>query len=277
MNVRFSVATALVLCLSAHGQTATSTSSANSLDAARRDLRALPATERSQELLGKSSGLGSAGLPSLNLPSESTKPQAQPAPNVPASPTWLLDAMQQTELEQNQRRTSHSHESTSVRESANGYRPAAAPDPFGKYLEQWLSPRDLEMLHPESRKNDEQKQNFSGAEQTRSRSGAFSSSTSQLGSDPVPIMPITQNPYLVEPTIPSEVPSTNPFAPVSLSDPEKNDRNRPTAPLPALGMSSSLRSATPVKPVAKPVETIPQAPTAPIVDDRKYFPQLRRF
>jgi len=277
VNVRFLAATAIVLCLSARGQNATNTSADNSLETARRDLRALPATERSQELLGKSSGLGSAGLPSLSLPGEGSKPSGQPAPNAPLSPTWLLDAMQQTELDQSQRRASATPDSTLTRESSSGYKPAPAPDLFGKYLEQWLSPRDLEMLRPESRKNDEQKQSTSGADLTRAKSGTLGPPVSQLGSDPVPIMPAAQNPYLVEPASPSSAPLPNPFAPATPSDLQKNERNRTPAPLLTPALTSSPRPTTPVKPAAKPVEAVPRPPTAPIVDDQKYFPQLRRF
>jgi hypothetical protein len=266
-----------VLCLSAHGQNATTTSTENSLEAARRDLKALPATERSQELLGKSSGLGSAGLPPLSLPSEGSKPQAQPAPNAPPSPTWLQDAMQQTALEQSQRRTSTSPDSSLMRESSSGYKPAPAPDPFGKYLEQWLSPRDLEMLRPESHKNDDQKQNTGGVDQTRSRSGTFGAPASQLSADPVPIMPTAQNPYLVEPASPSTAPLPNPFAPTTPSGLQQNDRNRTPSPLPMPTATSSQRPTAQSKPAAKPAEAVPKAPTAPIIDDQKYFPQLRRF
>jgi hypothetical protein len=273
VNVRYSAFAAIVL--SAHGQNASTTTNENSLDAARRDLRALPATERSHEFLGKSSGLGSAGLPSLALPGESSKPQAQPEPNAPPSATWLQDAMKQTEVERSQRRSLPDSEGT--REQNNGYKPAAAPDPFGKYLEQWLSPRDLEMLRPESRKTADQKQNSASLEQTQKRSGVFGAPASQTTLDAVPIMPTTQNPYLVEPSSLSPTPLPNPFAPSTPSALPQSDRNRVPTALPTSTSTVSPRSTAPVKPAFTPPEAMPKAPTAPIVDDRKYFPQLRRF
>lgn len=266
-----------MLCLSAHGQNATNTSAENSLETARRDLRALPATERSPELLGKSSGFGAAGLPTLDIPGEGNKPSSQPLPNATPSPTWLLDAMQQTELEQNQRRTATPRDPTATRESSSGYKPAAAPDPFGKYLEQWLSPRDLELLRPESRKNDAQKSTFGGETQTRSRLGTFGTATAPLVTDPVPILPTAQNPYLVESNSPSPAPLPGPFAPETTPALQKNERNRTPSVLPASAVTSSPKPAAPLKPAAKSVDASPKAPTAPIVDDRKYFPQLRRF
>lgn len=279
MNVRISAIGALVLGLSAFGQGTATTTSDNSLEAARRDLSALPATERSQELLGKSSGLGSASLPVLTMPGGSSKPQAQPAHNSLPSATWLQDALTQTDLERGQRRTAS--DSSAQREQANnGYKPAAAPDPFGKYLEQWLSPRDLEMLRPESRKNADQKQLSSGMEKdiASPRSGGFGGTATPSRTDAVPIMPMTENPYWVEPARPtSAAPLSNPFAPLPPSAlPQKQtDRNR--VPNVSPSSTSAPRPTGPVKPALTPVEAVPKAPTAPIVDDRKYFPQLRRF
>jgi hypothetical protein len=280
VNVRFSAFAALALGLSAYGQNATSTASDNSLEAARRDLSALPATERSRELLDKSSGLGSASLPTLAMPGGGSKPQSQPAPNAPPSATWLQDALTQTDLDRGQRRTSS--DSSSPREQANnGYKSAAAPDPFGKYLEQWLSPRDLEMLRPDSRKNTDQKPINSSLELDKAtlKSGVFGGAASQSPKEAVPIMPVMQNPYLVEtpPTSPSSAGSlSNPFAPPTPSILPQNDRTRgPATSQPTT--TNSPRPLGPVKPALSPAEAVPKAPTAPIVDDRKYFPQLRRF
>lgn len=264
-----------MLGLSVRGQNATSAGNENSLDAARRDLRALPATEHSQDILGKSSGLGSAGLPALTLPGESVKPQTQSESSTPASATWLQDALKQTDVERGQRRSSF--DAADTREQTKGYQPAAAPDPMGKYLEQWLSPRDLELLRPDPRKNAEQNSGGISSDKTPPRSGMPGVSTTQTRLEVVPIMPMTQNPYLVEPNNPSSAAPTNPYAPAAPFSLPQNDLNRlpTTQPLPA--STGAPRQTVPAKPTHTPSESLPKPPTAPIVDDQKYFPQLRRF
>jgi len=285
VNLRISVIAAVVLCASVHGQTAAtgSSTSENSLEAARRDLKSLPATERSRELSGKSSGLGSAGLPSL--PTESViMPPSLPEPNTPPSATWLQDALKQTDAVRAQRKPQV--DSTLSREQAGGFKPTPAPDPFARYLEQWLSPRDLELLKPESKKTTDRnvpnswEQPQSQAQPSTS-AGMQDGSLSQPGSSSVlvPIMPATpSNPYIDESDVAPIASAQIPFAVQTTGTQIPIERSRVPTPLSSTTTTPlTPRQTASVKPAAVAAEVLPKPPTAPIVDDRKYFPQLRRF
>ena len=247
----------------------TPASATDSLDAAKRDLRDLPAAERSQEVLGKSSSLGSASLPALALPNSGAVSQSKPDPDAPPSPTWLQDALKQTDAEKDQRR--QGPDASLVRDQANGYKPVRAPDPLAQYLGQWMTPRDRELLRPEAKNVADQKAgtplDLNG--QTPDKPGVLAP---QLESLALPMQEPARNPYLPETETPP--PAPNPFATVSTA--QSNERAREPFSLPPA--TPALPNAQPVspKPASSPIEPA-VSPTAPIVDDRKYFPQLHRF
>jgi hypothetical protein len=247
------------------------------LDAARRDLRALPATGRSQEVLGKSSGFGSASLPALTIPNSSDVPQSKPEPNAPASATWLQDALKQTEVDRNQRRPLG--DPSRERDEANhGYKPAKAANPLDQYLAQWLAPRDLEMFQPEARKAVDQKSKspleLAATTQPLEMQGA---PTGQTDFMTAPVLPLTKNPYLPEPEL--QPVGGTPVVLNSTAMHASDERSRVQATLSPVSSPPSLRETTPssLKPATSLPEVVPVSPTAPLVDDRKYFPQLRRF
>lgn len=267
MNLRFPAIAAIVLCATLRGETPAPAT--DSLDAAKRDLRELPAAERSQEVLGKSSGLGSASLPALTLPNSGDAPQNKPEPNAPPSPTWLQDALKQTDTEKDQRR--QSPDAAQLRDQTNGYKPVRAPDPLAQYLGQWMTPRDRELLRPEAKNAADQKTRppLDLNEQTPDKSGLLAPQTEALS---VPMMEPSRNPYLPE-TDP-QPPTPGPFAPVTTA--QSNERAREPFNLPAA--TPAIPNAQPASPKPAPSQLEPvTAPTAPIVDDRKYFPQLHRF
>jgi hypothetical protein len=260
-----------VLCLSAHGETPAPPTS--SLDAARRDLRELPVTERTRDNLGKSSGFGTADLPALTLPGSGDSPQNKPEPNAPPSPTWLLDALKQTDAERSQRRPNP--DAILARDQANGYKPVPAPDPLAQYLGQWMSPRDQELLRPDTKKSADL--STKGPLELTARMPEMSGLPAlQTGLMPVSIVEPAKNPYLQEPT-PQPLPP-NPLTPASVTRQLPNDRSRVPLAFP-VGSTPTGLSTTPssVKPAVKPLEPATVLPTAPIIDDRKYFPQLHRF
>ena len=278
MNVSYSVIAAILLCATVRGETP-APATGSTLDAARRDLKTLPATERSQELLGKNSGLGSASLPALTLPGSGDAPPSKPEPNAPPSPTWLQDALNQTDSVRGQRRVV-SEPALSPRDKVNGLKPASTPDPFSQYLGQWLTPRDQELLRPDARKATDlagaggskmppdasaTPMSLAGAE----RSGSPKLQTLQTGFLPVSTLEPVKNPYLPEPAPQVQPPS--PFAPAA------SVNALPGSVL--FGQKSRPAGLGPgtLKPPARPTEAAPLPPTAPTLDDRKYFPQLRRF
>lgn len=287
---------ALVLCASAHGQTSTSnstqtpTNSENTLESARRELKDLPATERTRDILGKSSTLGSAGLPLLPLPGDTANTAARPDPNKAPSANWLQDALNQADSEAAAHRRATDPSLARDRDRPGGYKPVEVPNPFGQYLEQWISPRDLELLRAgqETKKPSEPSQAFVKPWEPPQSQNAGSGRTSDVtggllpdaGQTLIPIMPVTtRNPYIEEPDPTVPAPGPNAFLPQNVPGQPQTDRARVPAPLSTLPSATAQgsRPTTPLKPAVTPAQPTNRPPTAPIVDDRKYFPQLRRF
>jgi len=267
VNVRYPALAAILLYATAHAETPAPAT--NTLDAAKRDLRELPAVERSKDVLGKSSGLGSAGLPTLTLPGDGSTTQSKPEPDAPPSPTWLQDALNQTDADRGQRRPIR--DTTLLRDPANGYKPAQATDPLAQYLGQWMTPRDRELLRPEARKEVADQKTKGPLDQT--------GLTPELSGTPVlltgPMQDSAKNPYLQEPEPQSLAP--NPFAPAVTTNTGPNERSRVPATLSATTPSQPNTLPSSPKPTVAPLAPAAPSPAAPIVDDRKYFPQLRRF
>jgi len=268
VNVRYPVLAAILLYYAtAHAETPAPAT--NTLDAAKRDLRELPAVERSKDILGKSSGIGSAGLPTLTLPGEGSTPQNKPEPNAPPSPTWLQDALNQTDADRGQRRPGR--DSTLARDPANGYKPTHATDPLAQYLGQWMTPRDRELLRPEAGKDGSDQKSKGPLDQTGPASELSGVTALQTGLLQEP----AKNPYLQEPEPLPLAP--NPFAPAVTTNAGANERSRLPAPLPAANPDRPTSLPSSPNPVVAPLAPAAPSPAAPIVDDRKYFPQLRRF
>jgi hypothetical protein len=185
----------------------------------------------------------------------------------------LLDALQQTDADRSQR------DSVALaRDRANGYKSVPAPDPLAQYLGQWLAPRDQELLKSDARKTTDQKGkgplDLTVQTPERSRLDAW-----PTGADakPVAINEPARNPYLQEETTVQPLP-LNSYAPVSVAPVQPTDRSRVPSTLPlAAALTSLERAPSSAKPATKPLEPVSALPTAPIIDDRKYFPQLRRF
>ena len=272
MNVRLSIVALVLFAVSVQGETPAPAPAGNALDAARRDLRALPATEKSRDGLGKSPG--SASLPTLTIPASGETQQSKPEePNAPPSPTWLLDALNKTDAERGQRRPGP--DAALVRDQPNGYKPVQAKDPLAQYLGQWMAPRDLELLRPDAKKTTEQT--------TKSPQGLSVQTTDQTSvpgaqsgvTSSVALGEPAKNPYLQE-AEPLPLPA-NPFSPTGSTNALANDRGRVPPALPA-PLSADLPTKTDLrKPAAATLEQAPVSPAAPIIDSGKYFPQLRRF
>lgn len=271
MNVRFSTVALVLFAVSVQGETPAPAPAGNALDAARRDLRALPATEKSRDGLGKSPG--SASLPALTVPASGETQQSKlEEPNAPPSPTWLLDALSKTEAERNQRRPGP--DATLVRDRPNGYKPVQANDPLAQYLGQWMAPREFELLRPDAKKNTEptapnpQGMSVQTTDQTYLAGGKVGMVS------PVALVESAKTPYWQE-AEPAAQPA-NPFSPIASASGLASDRSRVPQALPAppsadLPTKSDLR-----KPAASPEQSL-VSPAAPIIDSGKYFPQLRRF
>lgn len=287
---------ALALCALAHGQTSSSnstqtpTTDENSLESARRELKDLPAMERSRDVLGKQSGLGSAGLPALTLPGDTGNSSARPDPNKPLSPTWLQDALNRTDAEAAAHRRGNDPTLARERDRPGGYKAIEAPNPLGQYMEQWISPRDLELLRAgqDAKKSNEPTQSFVKPwepPQTANTAAGFmpDSARAPMSDVPdtpiVPIMSAPRNPYIDEPVSAAPLPGPNSIIPQVASGQPQADRTHGPDPLPSMSAATpqGSRQPAPLKPAAAATAEPQRPPTAPIVDDRKYFPQLRRF
>ncbi len=278
MNVR-SIAIWLVLFgVSAHGEApASAVNGSASLEAAKKDLRTLTTAERTEAFLGNGSGLGEAALPALTLSEADAAPKKKPAGNTTPSPTWLADAVKQTELERDTRRTAVDR--TLEREPAGSRKSTQASDPLAQYLTQWLSPRDLELMRPEARRNSEQKLSAAAALLAGSPlpTEPADGQVPSLGMGPKPILAESRNPYLEDLSAPSPRAQPGPYAaPAAVGSPS-GDPSRPLSSFSTSSNSQAPRSSVPAKPAVAPVQAVPRLPTVPLVDDRKYFPQLRRF
>ncbi|MFT3870568.1 MAG: hypothetical protein QM715_19125 [Nibricoccus sp.] len=294
MKRNLAVIAALALCALAHGQTSSSNSTQspatgeNTLESARRELKELPALERSRDVLGKHPGLGSAGLPTLTLPGDAGNSTARPDPDKPISTNWLQDALNQTDAEAATRRRSNDSSLVHERDQGGGYKPVEAPNPLGQFMAQWISPRDLELLQAGQ---DTKKSNGATDPFVKSweplRPAGYQSPITDVARSPlsepndtplVPILAAPRNPYIEEP---DSTPPPSPnlmLSPAALGRPQP-DRSRGPESLSSLPVASPSGPNQPatLKPAATPVAEPQRPPTAPIVDDRKYFPQLRRF
>jgi hypothetical protein len=274
VKVGYAAIIALVLCLTAQGEPPVS----NNLDSTKRDLRALPAKEEPTPLR-KDSGLGSTALPSLSTPAANATIEV-PGNSTQPSETWLQDSLDAGKAVT---ATALRKETAAAlnRSTLTDQKTSLTPDPFDRYLTQWLSPRDLEILRPDTKKENLE-QNKSLRDSPASHSGNdFSLSTSAQ----IPLATpgngsVATNPYL---------PELEPVAPMASGlvqtwpSPAPPTTQSSTVRLPGL-----LPMASPGDTTGSPKTPNPQTqntaitspmppPTAPVVDDRKYFPQLRRF
>jgi hypothetical protein len=272
----------LTMFSAAHAQSSATgaQNQAPSVEEAKRDLQSLGATEKQRvDLEKKPSSAQPAGAPfylgESPLPSVEQSNQTK---------TWLVDAAQPTSRETRELKGKGGSEKTVQTDGPNqGPEGAAAPaNPLFQFLPQWLSTRDLQVMR--------------GAGDTPARGTVQDGQTfernrtaelKELG--PEPLMPQLnsarsplqdrKNPYL-------DLPGSS-----VLSSPLPEQQRPALAAMPVFGeipsVPSGQGSPQPADKLTKP--NTPQSaesairrteappPTAPIVDDRKYFPQLRRF
>lgn len=249
------LAAAFAVCALVRGQEASSEKGGAALESAKRELKEMPATIRPRELPGRV--LGTNTLPSLEL-STSSAPQPPPAAGEGGalSNNWLQEAMERTDQEGSPRIAPKATPSS-------GYK--QVQDPFAPFMEQWLSRRDLELLYPDAGKN--------GALNPVAPVPAAPAESFPLAAP----LPVAKNPYLDQA---AEAPWQNGPQPLQpLASQSNADSARGLQPPPPAA-APGVRAPEPAKPAKPATEASPDSsrpPTAPIVDDRKYFPQLRRF
>lgn len=251
------------------------------LETARRELQELPTLERSARPEGRMSDPALAlpafrpstpGSPSPQAKQNDLSPTTEPMP----SQGWLLDALRKTEVEDRAR--------TKARTSDDRLSPEAmkrklegAPNPLNNYLQQWLSPGDRRLLGGEKLSPTQLER--AGIREDEPFRPKNTPDAHSLLSNPKTHLPLSGervNPYLT-PSGPEERLLTEPLAPLPATAATRTPLSRLSSAAPDQSMYSPPWDTTPTVTgsTAKPAAIPP--PTTPLLDERRYFPQLRRF
>ena len=289
MKRLFSIVFSVVAC-STWAADDKATNDKSALEAARRDLRALPALEKEIPSSSGRRGFDASLVPTPTWQAPAPAPSAPPSTVSPRSDTWLVDAFNATE-------TKESREARHLGATGqNAGRGAPNRDPLGQmfgkteeprenplasYLQQWLSPQSLTLLKAERREDEASGLALLEDALPKQRVGPTAAPAGELSAldlSPMDGGPATQsarNPYL------DAMNSTTASAPPSAAN---GSLIVPAGGVgvPTLSTPNNSRSSAPSvqkPPTAFPAKRPPAytPPTAPIVDDQKYFPQLRRF
>jgi hypothetical protein len=258
-------------------------------ETAKKDLQSLSTVQRPVEATsGKSLFSGTSAVTGLSLgtpaASGAQKDKDNAAPG--RSPNWLLDGVNQLEADAKAQRDATTGNSgqgnATLSPAGEGLAVAtqATENPFTGYLAQWLSPADQALLNTAGRNGS----SLSTApwETPRSDFRREAAAPSQTGMNPLqmelpgltdfPSNRATQNPYLAEAL---QTEST-----ILASKSGAADGRGAAGALPSI-LTPSQGSLPPVAPAQAPIEqakaSSSAAPTERLIDDRKYFPQLRRF
>lgn len=240
------------------------------LEAARRDLKALPSLDRAARTQPALDDVA-IPLPELRATAPSaphSSPSAATPETKPSSQGWLLDA-----LESGNGRDRGRDRGAILPDSTR--RAAAAANPLENYLDQWISPQNrgiLEQLTPERGREKEFRPRFDASWERRK-------TETRNGFQVAPVKPGT----LLDGRRPA-----NPYLEPSSEDVWQSEPSKPAAPAPVVRTAPDpIQSALPLSPDAKqpdfPSLKAPReaeryvSPTAPLVDENKYFPQLRKF
>ena len=200
------------------------------------------------------------------MPSSSGTASASPAGSGNSgSQGWLLDALQ----DQQQRSRFRSNPSSRGELDVPPLRQEDRPNPLNGYLQTWLSPRDRELLVPGGDRGVDGRTSLAGSAEPvwRPRSSIDASGLTADARRGHKLAPAS-NPYLD--TAPASI------APAELIPPRRQPNTLGSMPAVVLPPSATQGSSLPE--LGSPSVTEPVAPpTAPLIDERRYFPQLRRF
>jgi hypothetical protein len=245
------------------------------LEAARRELRELPSLDRNHTVTPAGRSTESAIQLPLPAPAAPAKGDDEGVAAKTSEPSqgWLLDAFKQTESKErsNTAQPAHSLSPDATRRKREG-----APNPFGNFLQQWLSPQDRRLLGGE-KLNQTSLERAGIREEVPFRPKTIDASKTlmpaagehrALGEDRV-------NPYLAIESGDERLPS-GAFAAPSNTAPLKPPPSRLSNFMGEEPTYSPNGDTAPALSGATKRESLPP-PTAPLFDERRYFPQLRRF
>ncbi len=280
----FASLAALAVVASAQGEQA-----GTAAESAKKDLQSLPTVQRPVEATtGKSLFSGGAAVPGLTIGTTPAPGASQGRESAAPGKTanWLLDGVNQLEAEAKAQREANEAavNGKQAQESPTGNRFAASTsattNPFTEYLTQWLSPADQALVQSAGRSGGQT--STAPWEMPRSDFSRETAPTKQAAANPLqmelpgisdfPSSRTTQNPYLAE-----ALQTENAIIAAKAGVPD----GRGGAALPSI-LTPSQTMSPPVAPAPAPIEqarasSSVAAPTERLIDDRKYFPQLRRF
>jgi hypothetical protein len=255
----------------------------DAVEAAKRDLQSLPTVQRPVEgTQSKSLFPSGSMIPGLAIgtPSQGAgSPQQKESAASVKTRGWLVDGVNQLEADAQAKITKtengRSDGSGGGELKSADERKSETTHPFAGYLDQWLSPADRALLSGDQAKTvsssapwETPRTDF-GHTSSQETGGGLKQQMELPGLDLFTQNQPKTNPYLVGESsvetfaVPSETPTSSRETPNTLAP---MDSAAPTNLLP------------PVAPRVEQAQAAPSAPpTSRLVDDRKYFPQLRRF
>jgi hypothetical protein len=255
----------------------------NAVEAAKRDLQSLPTVQRPVEgTQSKSLFPSGSMIPGLAIgtPAHSGGAPQQKENGVPAKTGgWLLDGVNQLEADAQSKLT----KTENGRDDGSGNGQLMSSDgrivetthPFAGYLDQWLSPADRALLS-----GDQAKTVSSSApwEMPRTDFGHTNSQETGGGLKQQMELPgldlFTQNQPRMNPYLAGESPVQTAAVPFPAPTSSRETPNT-LAPMDSAAPTNLLPPVAPRVEQAQAAPSVP--PTSRLVDDRKYFPQLRRF
>ena len=249
--------------------------SEDALETARRDLRALPTVE-GNVLPGERLPDASVPVPTFTpLTTNSGKNPSDDNRTTPSSEGWLLDALKKGDELKSQQADRDLNKLRGTDPASSRRLEQTTPNPLRTYLDLWLSPQDKRLL---TAKKSEPR--------TFDRGGIRQDQPFRPTAD---VQPLAELGGKRQPTFGTSAPRPNPY--LTPAETEPSALAEPLAPLPktsrvTTGNNGLIPFSESTYPVShdtgptlesrKPEEPLP-APTAPLIDERRYFPQLRRF
>jgi len=238
----------------------------------------------------------------VNLQLDSTRPPANATPtSTPAStaysPTWLIDGVRQLEMESRQRlranasagetsAAKNSAASESASASTSGASTSATTDnPLAAYLDKWITtPEGAAAVRAALMR--EAGDVAAGMTNVQADASANTDTLSRVDTtapQPAPApAPAGGNPYIDDLFQPQM--DTSGLNVVLPPPPIPETQKTPSQSASAASPTQTPASAQDSTPAAPPIDAskliikpITPPPTAPVIDDKKYFPQLQRF
>lgn len=265
----------LFVALCARADDDVSSGSKDALKTARKDLESLSLLER-EVSANRRTPESKPQIPSLMpvVPSTATSAEdSTPDLELKKSRGWLLDA-----LEKNDRTSSgrfRGPQSRSPNEALNEQRTVAAPNPLNRYLDQWLSPPDRRQLAiGRQSPSGQERGDPTLTDPLRLKIGPTAQSTFS-NSASAGALGLQTNPYLA-PDDNSREPPRSWTNSIAAPGPARGQTPPALPLLPVPAPYSDRRDMNPKSEEPRTEQSLPP-PTAPLLDENRYFPQLRRF